>query len=50
MVNKYGQNIPLTEEEKEIKGYKRRRLILIIVITVLLAVIAIQVGVMISAT
>lgn len=43
--NKYGQNIPLSAEQKELRGYKRRRLVLIVIIFILLAVIGIQIGV-----
>ncbi len=46
--NKYGQNIPLTDEEKTIRGYKRRRLVLVIIVFILIAVIAIQVGVLLT--
>lgn len=46
MNNKYGQNVPLTEEEKNLRGYKRRKLVLIITIFVLIAVIAIQIALM----
>lgn len=45
-MNNLGQNAPLTKEEKEIRGYKRRKLVLIILIFVLIAIIAIQIGVM----
>jgi hypothetical protein len=46
MNNKYGQNVPLTEEEKNLRGYKRRKLVLIITIFVLIAVIGIQIALM----
>lgn len=47
-VNKYGQNIPLTEEEKALRGFKRRRLILYIVVILLLAVIGLQITVLLT--
>ena len=47
-INKYGQQIPLTPEEKELRGYKRRKLVLVIVILILLAVIGIQVGLLLT--
>ncbi len=47
-VNKYGQNIPLTEEEKALRGYKRRRLILYIIIFLLIAVIGVQIAVLLT--
>ncbi len=47
-VNKYGQNIPLTEEEKAIIGFKRRRLILYIIIGLLLVVIGVQIAVLLT--
>lgn len=46
MNNKYGQTVPLTDEEKNLRGYKRRKLVLIITIFVLMAVIAIQIALM----
>lgn len=46
--NKYGQQIPLTAEQKELRGYKRRKLVLIIIILILLAVIGIQVGLILT--
>lgn len=42
MNNKYGQNVPLTDEEKALRGHKRRKGVLGIFILVLIAVIAIQ--------
>lgn len=46
--NKYGQQIPLTPEEKELRGFKRRRLVLFIIILILLAVIGIQIGLLLT--
>ncbi len=47
-VNKYGQNIPLTEEEKALRGFKRRRLVLYIVVVLLLVVIGVQIAVLLT--
>ncbi len=46
--NKYGQDIPLTKEEIAIRGYKRRNLVLGIIIIILMIIIGIQIGVMLT--